>query len=263
MAVNKKILRLSIGLLWLIESFVLIGSVQAQESDARVLKYMRISELGFGVGGVNYQGDISPEYKFENNRLGATIFYRKVVSQPLTLKMNLTGGFFHANDSSETGRPFQLYRGAEISTKLIEFGVGIEYYFFDYYSFKRFYRWSPYFFAGPNLMYYATDRTGNPAMENDQQETGTRDGLNYSLTMGAGIKFSLNRSWNIGAEFGPRLVLSKDFLDDLTENSSTGAQLSNPHNRDWYFYNGIFVSYTFYKNFCPSIYRNNTDFIFD
>ncbi|RYG54256.1 MAG: hypothetical protein EOO01_02045 [Chitinophagaceae bacterium] len=261
MAIHKKYLQLSIGMALLIESFVFAGAARAQESSARILKFTKISEFGIGVGGLNYQGDIASEYNFENNRLAATIFYRKVISQPLTLKASLTAGFFHANDSAYTDRPFQLYRGAEIDGKLIELGVGIEYYFLDYYDFNRFYRWSPYFFAGPNLFYYATDKKSN--LENNTEETGTRDGLSYSLTMGAGMKFSINRSWNFGVEFGPRLVLSQDFLDDLTEKTNTGAQLSNPHDRDWYIYNGIFVSYTFYKTYCPSIYKNNTDFIFD
>lgn len=255
MAQTIRNLVLSTGLLWLVESFLLLAPVFGQESGSRILESTRISELGIGIGGVNYQGDIATNYRFANNRPGATLFYRKVISQPFTLKASITGGFFRAADDFYEQRPFQLNRDATIKGSLIELGVGLEYYFLDYYDFKRPFRFSPYFFTGPNIMRYNTDRDSGP--KNNPDEGEVNSGLRFTYTMGAGIKFAVARHWNIGLEFSPRLVFSQDFLDDLTETTDQGRQLSNPHDRDWYFYNGLSVSYTFYKQYCPRPYKNN------
>ena len=44
---------LSIGLLWLVESFLLLAPAMAQESNSKILNSTRISELGIGIGGID------------------------------------------------------------------------------------------------------------------------------------------------------------------------------------------------------------------
>ncbi|UOQ97614.1 hypothetical protein MUN81_20580 [Hymenobacter sp. 5317J-9] len=44
------------------------------------------SELGIGIGATNYRGEISPDYQLQNNRPAFTVFYRKDVSVPITLR---------------------------------------------------------------------------------------------------------------------------------------------------------------------------------
>ena len=73
------------------------------------------SELGLGLGGTNYKGEVSPQYQFKNNRPALTVFYRRDISAPITLRGGLTVGGLRANDANVEGvngsvPPLQSYR---------------------------------------------------------------------------------------------------------------------------------------------------------
>ena len=55
------------------------------------------------------------------------------------------------------------------------------------------------------------------------------------------------RRWNLGLEVGAR----KEFTDKLDDISEQNPLIENRHDQDWYFYNGVSISYTFYKIRCP------------
>ncbi|WP_262923007.1 DUF6089 family protein [Hymenobacter cellulosilyticus] len=59
--------------------------------------------------------------------------------------------------------------------------------------------------------------------------------------------------WNLGLEAGAR----KAFTDELDHLGTQNPLLVNTHDQDWYFYNGLSISYTFYKINCPDSYKAN------
>src|SRR5688500_17299124 len=67
------------------------------------------SELGIGLGGTVYKGEIAPEYNFGNNRPAASVFYRRDISDPVTLKAGLLVGLLGASDS-DVGLPLHQLR---------------------------------------------------------------------------------------------------------------------------------------------------------
>ncbi|MDX5347516.1 MAG: DUF6089 family protein, partial [Hymenobacteraceae bacterium] len=132
----------------------------------------------------------------------------------------------------------------------------LEYNFLDYYDRKRYIRWTPYYFIGAAAGVYS-----NELVVNNRQYRGlnseTKNSIAFAIPTGVGIKLALSRHWNLGAEFGARKTFS-DKLDNLTGEVVDGINskpISNPFDKDWYFYNGISISYTFYKIHCPDIYK--------
>lgn len=129
--------------------------------------------------------------------------------------------------------------------------LGVEYNFLDYYDQKRRTRWTPYFFTGA-AGYYVTTETEyrvsgtiiNPGM---RQVSGTK--LAIAIPIGLGIKYALSREINLILEAGGRRTFGDNF-DNLAEPEP--PQLADPGGPDWYFYNGISLSYTFYKIICPT-----------
>ena len=52
----------------------------------------QISEVGFGIGGLTYTGDLQRGYNFIHNRPAATIFFRSNVNPEISLRASVTFG---------------------------------------------------------------------------------------------------------------------------------------------------------------------------
>lgn len=140
---------------------------------------------------------------------------------------------------------------------MAELAAGIEYNFLDYYDLRRRQRWTPFFFvhaAGYYLSVSTATDNGGSVPEGSVREIVEDDNsiLSISIPAGVGIKYALSENWNLGVEIGARKTFT-DKLDNLGEEQ--GRSLANPNDKDWYFYNGISISYTFYKLNCPKVYR--------
>ncbi|MCC9168667.1 DUF6089 family protein [Pontibacter harenae] len=212
------------------------------------------SELGVGIGGANYKGELAPNYRFLNNQPAFTVFYRRDISAPITLRGGLMGSHRILNNNTIGDKSYDLplpnYRQAEMRLSLAEVSAVVEYNFLDYYDMRQRTRVSPYFFIGvAGLLYNVKTSFDNPQLSylNDAYRTT----LAVAVPLGVGIKYALSKHWNLGLEFGARKLFN-DRLDNLT---GQDERISNPHDNDWYYYNGISLSYTFYRINCPPPYR--------
>lgn len=205
------------------------------------------SELGIGLGGINYKGEIAPKYRFGNNQPAITVFYRKDISKPVTLKASVLGGGIAGTDNYFE-LPLNQVRQARLRGSLLEGAVGLEYNFMDYYDLRRRIRWTPYFFINAAAFYVSAKTESSTQTSLNKENTF----LSFSIPTGVGVKYALSQHWNLGAEIGARKIFTDSF-DNLDENTSSA--FANPHNNDWYFYNGFSISYTFYKIECAKVYR--------
>lgn len=221
---------------------------------AQVTKAVTTSEIGVGIGGANYKGELSPNYRFLNNQPAITVFYRRDMSDAITLRGGLMGSHRIVDDNTFSDeafddRPFHKYRDAELRLSLLEVSAVMEYNFLDYYDRRQNPRLSPYVFVGIAGLAYNKKLTAAVDGLDEPYETD----LAIAIPFGVGLKYALSKHWNLGLEFGARKLFT-DKLDYLAE--ETEAYLANPHDNDWYFYNGISISYTFYRNNCPPVYKN-------
>jgi hypothetical protein len=220
------------------------------------------SELGFGIGATNYKGEISPQYRLENNRPALTVFYKKDISKPIAVRAALLAGMLRASDE-DINLPLHQQRRADMKTNLIEFSAGIDYNFLDYYDQRQRIRWTPYFFIGAAVANY-----NNRVVFAENIIKPFENGFVFSIPAGIGFKYALSYHWNLGLEIAARKTLLKggdrvDYLRTRNYESNPPAELpgNNPHDNDWYYYSGISLSYTFYKIICPDVYRRNRDLL--
>lgn len=216
------------------------------------------SELGLGLGATNYKGEISPHYRLGNNRPAGTVFYKKDLSEAIALRAGLLAGMMRASDE-DLNLPLHQQRRAKMETNLAEFSAGMEYKFLDYYDQRQRLRWTPYFFIGAAVANY-----NNRVVFADNTIKPFENGFVFSIPAGIGFKYALSYHWNLGLEFGARKTLLEagenlDYLLKKGHESNPPAELpnSNPYDKDWYFYHGVSLSYTFYKIICPGVYRKN------
>jgi hypothetical protein len=217
------------------------------------------SELGIGVGATNYKGEVSPQFQWQNSRPALTVFYRRDISAPVTLRASVTAGFLRAADTNVRGvnggvPPLQDYRQLSLKGGLVEAAGVVEYNFLDYHNRKDQHRLhlSPYLFAGLGVYYVNTTvRSANVDLQPAFDRQGAKVGI--AIPAGAGLKVALNEYFNLGLEMGVR----KTFTDQLDHTGDQTPLLVNSHDQDWYYYSGVSLSYTFYKILCPPPYNKN------
>lgn len=220
------------------------------------------SEIGIGIGGANYKGDLAPTYRFLNNQPAMTVFYRHDLSAPITLRGGLTGSHRIFDDNTigddNYDLPLPNFRQANMRLSLTELSAVVEYNFLDYYDLRQRPRFSPYLFAGvAGLLYHVKTTFGEPnfAAAYDQD---WRLSLAVAIPFGVGMKYALSKHWNLGLEFGARKTFT-DRLDNVHIQNADGQdkRVANPYDKDWYFYNGVSLSYTIYRINCPPTYKTN------
>lgn len=215
------------------------------------------SELGFGLGALNYKGEVSPQYQLQNNRPALTVFYRRDVSAPITLRGALLAGLLRADDGNVRGAgggipPVQATRRTDMKGSLLEASAVLEYNFLDYHDRRDHQRFTPYGFIGLAGFYANTStRTQNDGLRGSFARSGSLFGL--AVPVGVGLKYALSEFINLGLEVGAR----KTFTDRLDQLYDQTPLLVNRHDQDWYYYSGVSISYTFYKIRCPEPYKRN------
>lgn len=197
-------------------------------------------ELGVGLGGFNYNGDIAPSFQFRNIRPGGSLFFRYNFNSAFTMRAEVAGGLVGAKDSNSKD-PYQLQRNLSFRTRIFEASAAAEYNFLDFKERRFAVNWTPYVFGGIGLMKFTPDVVTSSYKTNA-----------LVIPYGVGIKYQLKRPWGIGLEYGTRKAFT-DYIDNLGgEPTSTNKAIQgNPALSDKYYYIRFSLTYTFYTIFCP------------
>ena len=87
-----------------------------------------------------------------------------------------------------------------------------------------------------------------------KERNATFSTVQMALPLGIGLKFQPDKRWNIGLEFGAR-ILFFDYLDNISEGDvyDKNYQYGNKYDNDNYFYIGVTFSKVIYKVLCPTL----------
>ncbi len=243
-------------------------------------------EVGLQFGASGYQGDLSPNQSIVSTSefhpsLGVYGRYNK--NRYLGYRVNFSYGTISGTDadSNDDGR---RARNLSFRSKVLELALIGEYNILG-----RHKRMTPYLFGGVALFRFNPEANYDGRLI-ELQPLGTEgqgiDGFGekykrtqFSIPMGAGFKFAVNKNFNISLEMGLRKTFT-DYLDDvsgsyvsysqlLAENGEqaallgnrtgefqgtdpvsvpTGTQRGNPDSKDWYFITNISVSYNLWND---------------
>lgn len=203
--------------------------------------YGQRSELGFGIGTLNYTGDLVRNYDFRYSKPAATVFYRSNLSTVVSFRAGLTAGQIGASE-----KPIDILgvrRNASFDLFLFEASTVMEYHFLNWRDTKRFVRFTPYLFAGLGIFGIA----GSP------QKNGEYSTIQAAVPLGGGVKYVYNPKWYFSLEFGLRKTWF-DHLDDISEGDIRykNYQYGNPNDNDAYYFLGVSITRTFYTIPCPT-----------
>ena len=203
-------------------------------------------ELGGGIGGFNYAGDLVRGYKITDLRPGVFGFYKFNFSDAFSTRLSLTYGKITGSDSNPVD-PAAALRDASFSATALEGAITFEYNFLDYKHDKSPIKWSPYFFGGFGMLRVSGIET-----------TDDFNKFQPVLPIGLGIKHLVGKKYSLGLELGARKTFF-DLLDGVSDGDLTNKnfQFGNPSDNDWYYFIGISFSYIFYNIPCPFQYVPN------
>jgi hypothetical protein len=196
-------------------------------------------EIGAGLGGMLYKGDVSPALNPQFYRPAGSLFFRYNATRSLSIRVNgAIGGLRGQDDVSRD--PLQQARNYSFRTNLLEAEVDFQYNFLNYQKLPKVKNWTPYVFGGIGLCRFTN--------------AVVRMGGVITYPLGLGIKYEIRRPWSVGVEFGTRFTRN-DYLDGLGDvtfgKATTKVSQGNPALKDSYTYTSLTLSYTFYKIVCP------------
>ena len=107
------------------------------------LSYAQRTELGFGIGGLNYTGDLVRNYNFKFIKPAATGLFRANLNKALSFRASIVAGQLGADDTTQPIDRFAVSRDSSFTANgsssafdifLFEASAVMEYHFLDWRS---------------------------------------------------------------------------------------------------------------------------------
>lgn len=272
-------------------ALLLVLALVASEASAQQFsKRKQYNSVGVTLNGMAYFGDITPKPSIPSFRAGATRpnvglsitrrFAPRISGRASLAYGRITGDDAKAADQSDPDAKYRYTRNMNFRNDILELAAtGI----FDLIENRNNYikrpDFVPYVFAGVGVIHHnpkGEDAEGNIVNLQPLKTEGQASG--YSLTQfvipfGAGARYKLNKSFDVGIELGFRKTFT-DYLDDVSTNYVTdrnslgsdaaryfgfditngrpdtyseanqaGGQRGKSNEKDWYSTLGISVNY--------------------
>lgn len=215
-------------------------------------------EVGGGLGVAAYTGDILR--KVDAGQLGpqGTLFGKRNFDNVWTLRVAGSLAMVNAADSIKPIDHLAKVRDARFRAGLIELSAVMEFNFLDYLKNNSEFRFSPYAFFG--IGYTFVLAKGNTYWGN----VSTRYNLGtVTIPFGGGVKYRLTDRLTLAGELGMRPTFT-DYLDKIDSKEPVipkyadvnnpdqpyGVNFGNAYDKDWYYFLGVTLSYTFASTKC-------------
>ena len=220
-------------------------------------------EIGLGLGGATYSGDIIRRLDPTQIGVQGTLFGRRNFDNAWSLRGGISVSRLNAADSVAPLDPVAALRNAHFQGTLVELSAIMEFHFLDYMSHQSTTRFSPFGFFGLGYGLFFANGQGH---EGDPTDTDYRAGSPV-IPFGLGVKYKLKDRVLVSFEGGARATFSDAFdkignesvyyprfiSDPVTGGQAvnpTGINFGNNSDRDWYYFLGITISYSFHQVKC-------------
>jgi hypothetical protein len=220
-------------------------------------------EVGLGLGAGTYTGDILRRIDPAQLGIQGTLFGRRNFDNAWTLRAGISVSRLNGSDSINPVDPVALTRNAYFNGTMAELSATMEFHFLDYMSHRSTNRFSPFGFFGLGYGMFFGDGQSYRA----DPQPGSYTVNTVILPFGAGIKYKLKDRILLSLEGGAKATFT-DNLDKIGNEMAyfprfrtdpgTGNQVldpnsinfGNPSDRDWYYFLGLTISYSFHQIKC-------------
>ena len=216
------------------------------------------NEIGIFAGGSNYIGDVGPttyispfSYNASTNYVGGVIF-RKNFNERISARAKFNYSKIGSSDNWPQTADYRKERGKYFKNKIIEFGLGIDFNFFEFDVFESSLQMTPYISTGISYFLYDALRY----QQTESKAIKYADAYNLSLPITLGYKIKPLKDFIIAFE----ITANHSYTDNLDGSKPSEKQLSSSDyfgstlSKDWYVFSGISITYLFGKKkcYCPN-----------
>ena len=207
--------------------------------------YSQINEIGLFLGGSNVIGDVGPTTYVNPNKPVFGILYKWNKSSRHSYRVYANYSVLEAKDS-KSDLPNRQQRDFSFKNNVFEFGLGLEYDFFEFDLHNLSKPYTPYVMIGVNFVGY-----DEIYYLDSKESTFKYEHYSFSIPIVLGLKYRISNSLVVGLESGVRYALN-DNLDgsDPRSKDFEGLRFGNLQSNDWYVFSGITLTYTFGENPC-------------
>ena len=156
------------------------------------------NEIGIFAGGSNYIGDVGPttyispfSYNASTNYVGGILF-RKNFNERISARAKFNYSKIGSSDNWPQTADYRQQRGKYFKNKIIEFGLGIDFNFFEFDVFENSLQMTPYISTGISYFLY--------------------DALRYQQTESKAIKYADAYNLSLPITLGYKIKPLKDFI---------------------------------------------------
>jgi hypothetical protein len=216
------------------------------------------NEIGVFAGGSNYIGDVGPttyispfSYNASTNYVLGVIF-RKNFNERISARAKFNYSKIGSSDNWPQTVDYRKERGKYFKNKIIEFGLGIDFNFFEFDVFESSLQMTPYISTGISYFLYDALRY----QQTESKAIKYADAYNLSLPITLGYKIKPLKDFIIAFE----ITANHSYTDNLDGSKPSEKQLSSSDyfgstlSKDWYVFSGISITYLFGKKkcYCPN-----------
>ncbi|MEK6451570.1 MULTISPECIES: type IX secretion system protein PorG [unclassified Myroides] len=225
----------------------------------------QIHEVGLGVGGSNYVGDVGSTKYIDPTNVGFNAFYRWNRSPRHSYKVSISQNKISGNDA-KSDMQSRKARGYSFTNTIQQVAVGVEFNFFEFDLHEENFGLTPYLYIGVagiryNDLHY---RTFEPIESYDPTGIDDLDKLNKKSTdlvrgsktnsvaipFAGGIKLRLTSQLNLNAEVAANYTFTDNLDGSHPKQENRKSYSFGKNGNDWFFYSSLTLSYTFGKNPC-------------
>jgi len=241
---------------------MLIQLVILMSNQVRAQQY----EIGLGLGGATYTGDIIRHIDPAQLGIQGTLFGRRNFDNVWSLRAALSISRLNGTDSVRPIDPMTLERDAFFTGTVFEGAAIMEFHFLDYLSHRSRTRYSPYGFFGLGYTIFSGEGRSFQGDINSGDYTVSTPVVPF----GIGVKYKLKDRLFLAMELGFRATFT-DYMDkvedrreyiprfvdsdpvwgeEITYNNPQSFNFGNRNDKDWYYFLGISLSYSFHQVKC-------------
>lgn len=190
-------------------------------------------QLGLGVGGFVYMGDLSPSSlgSYKTTQPGFALSAARLFSPSFSLRANLAIGSLRGDEAKYDQPEYRAHRAFAFKSSLVELSVLPEWNILrKNYESKGF---APYVFAGAgisflsikpdasrlDLAYFGDGTSILTGLQADEQQRLPR--AKFVLPVGIGMRYYINDTWGVQAETSYRFM-NTDYLDGFSQSVNPG-----------------------------------------
>jgi len=221
-------------------------------------------EVGFGLGGATYTGDMIRHVDPTQIGIQGTLFGRRNFDNVWSVRGGLSFARLNGADHKNPIDAMAVQRDAYFRGSALEAHLIAEYYFLDYLAPESIIRFSPFAMFGFGYTIFSGRGNGGPEPEGSYS-LGTP-----VIPFGLGVKYKVRDRLFMTVEAGIRATFT-DYIDKIENNAvylerfvadpdNPGLRAVNPQalnygfreDRDWYYFLGVTLSYSFHQVKCFS-----------